>query len=537
MATKRKRTEEKGSAKRQGIFGTLLRPLTLLVGPLTWENGRGWLKLILLVLVVRWAWFEPFKIPSGSMEPTLHGDPHYFHGDRVFVNKYHYGLRVPFRNARLYQGADVKRWEIVVFKSMEEEPGKGLFHRLWRTLLPKHLIKRVVGLPGERIHIADGRIHVNGEPVDPPEELRDILHYTSETLPRDQDVRRHLVYCAAERVGLSHLSPHNEAVQRLYTELERIHEEHHLADVDVMTLSDEQIKNMLDDLPDDLYEIAWNAVKISLNQNSQMRYGVLEDDEYSVVPKNCYLVLGDNSGSSRDGRVFGWLSNDHIVGRAYCIWAPPSRWRDFTGFTDTWWGLIALYGPFVLLFLYEIGWRFVGFTWRLRRDIAWEPEGQPGARVRRGERLWVSRLALGLRIPFSRSRFTQGQPVRRFDVVVCQTTSGEDSGYGLMLAGRIVGMPRDTVHIEDGSLRIDGTSVVADIPGKDQDRPRWLGQKRSTIPPGHYLVLEGTEADSADSRAVGWIAQENLIGRAVQVWWPLGRWRRLGKSEDAATET
>ena len=68
-----------------------------------------------------------------------------------------------------------------------------------------------------------------------------------------------------------------------------------------------------------------------------LKYGILPDDEYSMAPEDCYLVCGDNSGDSADGRVFGWLPNGHILGRAFCIWGPPSRMRDLTGFSKTWW--------------------------------------------------------------------------------------------------------------------------------------------------------------------------------------------------------
>ena len=72
-------------------------------------------------------------------------------------------------------------------------------------------------------------------------------------------------------------------------------------------------------------------------------YGVSERDEFAVVPPGHYLVMGDNSFSSRDGRFFGWLPNDNIYGRAVCIWWPIGRWRDFTGFSKTWWGKSILY--------------------------------------------------------------------------------------------------------------------------------------------------------------------------------------------------
>ncbi|MGI6460164.1 MAG: signal peptidase I [Candidatus Hydrogenedentales bacterium] len=131
-----------GAEEARGVFSRLRDAITFITGPWTVENGKAWLKVIVVVLLIRWLWFEPFSIPSGSMEPTLHGDAKFLKGDRVAVNKLAYGPRVPFCNIRLLDMGDPARWDIVVFITPEE----GAAHKV--------LIKRVAGLPGERVTIS-----------------------------------------------------------------------------------------------------------------------------------------------------------------------------------------------------------------------------------------------------------------------------------------------------------------------------------------------------------------------------------------------
>jgi signal peptidase I len=101
---------------------------------------------------------EPFRIPSGSMLPTL------WIGDRLFVNKLVYGPRVPFTNRRLPALREPERGEVVVFRVARD--GGHTVPADRRTDLPREdFVKRIIGLPGDRIDIADGVVSVNGEPI------------------------------------------------------------------------------------------------------------------------------------------------------------------------------------------------------------------------------------------------------------------------------------------------------------------------------------------------------------------------------------
>ncbi len=96
------------------------------------------------VLILRSFLYEPFQIPSGSMLPTLKV------GDFILVNKYHYGLRTPVGNIKFFDVSDPQRGDVVVFK-YPKNPSV-------------YYIKRVVGLPGDKIVYKDKILYINGEP-------------------------------------------------------------------------------------------------------------------------------------------------------------------------------------------------------------------------------------------------------------------------------------------------------------------------------------------------------------------------------------
>lgn len=110
---------------------------------LDWTAGI--FPVILGVFLLRSFLFEPFKIPSGSMVPTL------LIGDLILVNKYHYGIRLPVLNTKMTEGDKPQRGDVMVFRY---PPRPSLDY-----------IKRVVGLPGDEIAYLNKRLTVNGQPV------------------------------------------------------------------------------------------------------------------------------------------------------------------------------------------------------------------------------------------------------------------------------------------------------------------------------------------------------------------------------------
>jgi len=129
-----------------------------------WENIKVIIQSLLLAMVILTVLFQPFTIPSGSMMPTL------LVGDYIFVNKFSYGYSkysLPFSpdlfEGRIF-GSEPERGDIAVFRFPPN---------------PKiDYIKRVVGLPGDRIQVIDGILHINGKPVPRAEDGRFTSDYS-----------------------------------------------------------------------------------------------------------------------------------------------------------------------------------------------------------------------------------------------------------------------------------------------------------------------------------------------------------------------
>jgi signal peptidase I len=110
---------------------------------LDWTAGL--FPVIMAVFFLRSFLFEPFKIPSGSMIPTLHV------GDLILVNKFHYGIRLPVINLKITEGQAPQRGDVMVFRY---PPKPSLDY-----------IKRVVGVPGDEVAYLKKRLTINGQPV------------------------------------------------------------------------------------------------------------------------------------------------------------------------------------------------------------------------------------------------------------------------------------------------------------------------------------------------------------------------------------
>jgi len=113
---------------------------------------REWIESILFALiiavVIRILIVEPYRIPSGSMRPTL------IEGDIILVNKFIYGARIPFTDMRLPGLTKPKRGDVIVFIYPEDRK--------------KNFIKRLIGFPGDSVEIKNGLIYVNDKPLDDP---------------------------------------------------------------------------------------------------------------------------------------------------------------------------------------------------------------------------------------------------------------------------------------------------------------------------------------------------------------------------------
>ncbi|WP_192036669.1 signal peptidase I [Halomonas sp. YLGW01] len=120
-------------------------PATSAKEPWLVDYARSFFPVLLVVLVLRSFVVEPFQIPSGSMRPTLEI------GDFILVNKFTYGLRLPVTNTELVDLGEPERGDVMVFR-FPQDPSV-------------NFIKRVIGLPGDRIRYEGKQLYINGEPV------------------------------------------------------------------------------------------------------------------------------------------------------------------------------------------------------------------------------------------------------------------------------------------------------------------------------------------------------------------------------------
>lgn len=113
--------------------------------PIVVEYAKSFFPVLFVVLMLRSFVIEPFQIPSGSMIPTLEV------GDFILVNKYHYGLRLPVVGTKIMENNSPQRGEVMVFIPPHD---------------PRYFIKRVVGLPGDRIDYENKILRINGEQLE-----------------------------------------------------------------------------------------------------------------------------------------------------------------------------------------------------------------------------------------------------------------------------------------------------------------------------------------------------------------------------------
>ncbi len=120
---------------------------------------------VVIALVIRTFIIQPFVIPSGSMENTL------LIGDHIFVNKFVYGIRIPFADTRILKLRDPRRGDVIVFKFPKNRS--------------EDFIKRVIGVPGDAVMVRNKQVYVNGMPYHNPH----AIHKDPEILPGPRSPR------------------------------------------------------------------------------------------------------------------------------------------------------------------------------------------------------------------------------------------------------------------------------------------------------------------------------------------------------------
>jgi signal peptidase I len=210
------------------------------------EYGASFFPVILAVFALRSFLVEPFKIPSGSMIPTL------LVGDFILVNKYAYGIRLPLLNKKIIEVGSPQRGDVMVFR-YPVDPSLDY-------------IKRVVGLPGDRIEYRNKKLLINGVEMAQSKAGdyldRDRLYYTPQYVEKLGTVQHDIL---VDKEAPPYVS---QAMQ--YPFRDKCH---------------------------------YNS-----------------EGFVCEVPPGHYFMMGDNRDNSQDSRVWGFVPDANIVGKAFFIW-------------------------------------------------------------------------------------------------------------------------------------------------------------------------------------------------------------------------
>ncbi|WP_028104084.1 signal peptidase I [Pseudoduganella violaceinigra] len=234
------RMDEQGNARSKLEADILRQP--------TWiEYSGSFFPVIALVFFLRSFLWEPFKIPSASMVPTL------LVGDLILVNKYTYGIRLPIINKKVVQLNDPQRGDVMVFKYPED--------------VSQDYIKRVIGVPGDKIVYQNKRLTVNGQQIG----------YTA--MPDYLDEEKLLTY------------------RKQFME--------QLGNVQHRVLNDE----MAPAAPQGVHNFPGREACTYNYEGFSC-----------VVPEGNYFMMGDNRDNSSDSRIWGFVPDKNIVGKAFFVW-------------------------------------------------------------------------------------------------------------------------------------------------------------------------------------------------------------------------
>ena len=229
----------------------------LIMQPWWLDWTAGLFPVIAVVFVLRSFLFEPFKIPSGSMIPTL------WVGDLILVNKFHYGVRLPVINLKITDGNPVERGDVMVFRY---PPKPNLDY-----------IKRVIGLPGDEIAYLNKQLTINGQPA-PKTPLPDFF----------------------EEDSLRYIKQFEERIP--------------LGDKPDASVTSVRLHRLLNDA--DRPAFVPGADEFVFKDNC--RYTV--EGVTCKVPAGHYFMMGDNRDNSLDSRYWGFVPEKNIVGKAFFVW-------------------------------------------------------------------------------------------------------------------------------------------------------------------------------------------------------------------------
>ena len=260
---------------------------------------------VLIALALRAFVIEAFKIPSSSMYPTLEI------GDHIFVNKFIYGVRIPYTRTKFFELRGPERGEVIVF--------------IYPCDPDRDYIKRVVALAGDTVEVRCNVVYVNGEAV--PSQEVDVEKYEDydDTTGKwsFRDVSRYRETVNGKNYETFHNAdrPQMEEMRKLGT--------HDQGDARDFPRPDNPFPPKCSTTPEEPGAAAPQTQVMGKLVLTKPSAKACEQQMHYVVPPGHVFVMGDNRSNSNDSRVWGSVPIDNIKGEALFIWL---SYRDYSIF-------------------------------------------------------------------------------------------------------------------------------------------------------------------------------------------------------------
>ncbi len=341
---------------------------------------REWVDAIVFAVVaatlIRWLIMEAYTIPTPSMENSL------LVGDFLFVSKFHYGTRTPktplqiplthqkiwfteipsyvkwvqLPQYRLPGFSHVKREDVVVFNVPPRDLNEG---KDYPVDLKTNYIKRCVGIPGDLLQVTDRQVIVNGQPIGNPPDMQFSYLVTS----KDEISERNFEKLQIDPDDYTYMGrPNNNALYQMFLSPQKAEELKAIPYI----LNVEQDYRTSDGADMRIFPMSkyarWNGdnygpiripqqgMTIAVNDSTLAFYGetitlydhnedakiengklLIDGKEVSeyTFKQNYYFMMGDNRHNSLDSRYWGFVPEDHIVGKAFFIWLSIDKHAGF----------------------------------------------------------------------------------------------------------------------------------------------------------------------------------------------------------------